>query len=68
MTTTCDHCEAVRDRQAQFARGGQPVTGAMPLPTKYFTSMDAPGMYDGDPGQCPCSCHTPWRLFTKTHL
>jgi len=63
----CDHCAAIRFRQAQIAWGGQPLTGSMPLPMKYYSSADSPGMYDGDPGPCSCWCHAIWRRVMGTH-
>jgi hypothetical protein len=63
--TGCEHCDTVAWRQAQFAWGGQPLTGAMPLPAKYYSPDDAAGMYDGDPGPCPCGCHDVWREFLR---
>ena len=65
--TSCEHCEAVRARQADIAWGGQPMTPAMGFPKRYWTPEGAPspGPFDADPGPCPCSCHDVWRLFQR---
>lgn len=62
---SCDHCDAIRFRQSQIAWGGQALSGAMPLPMKYFTPADEPSQYDADPGPCPCRCHDVWRTFVR---
>ena len=65
--TTCEHCEAVRERQAQLVRPGEMLTPAMGFPRRYWTPETVPayGIYDADPGPCPCRCHDVWRLFQR---
>jgi hypothetical protein len=61
---SCDHCEAVRFRQAQIS-GGRPLTPNMIFPHKYFTAVSEPGLYDRLDGPCECRCHDVWYAWCR---